>query len=323
VKRNQTSTLKAKYEEMFDDEMGAVFDFLPIVLWEKIIFESNKQAAKKLREKTNTCIAGKKWKPITLDELLHFTGILMHMVNVQYANGGYQYYWKVQPRPFFLGDMQISRIEQIRQCFHFNLNPHEETTRDSLHKVRPILNIIKYTIGQYMNVGSDLSLDEMSIQIRSRYAGYLTMFNKDKNCGKFHFRFFAVCCAFTWACLRLRGCTRKKDDVADYPGTKGYGAVPQLEKINEIVVEMLSTYSLTNVVVNMDNFYCYPTVAKMLAEHAIWCRGTVVSKNHFSLGKGKGQAWRISHSCEYKRWCGCWFMVRWGSSEFYYNSRPI
>jgi hypothetical protein len=157
----------------------------------------------------------------------------------------------------------------------------EKATRDSLHKVRPILNIIKYTVGQYMNVGSDLSLDEMSIQIRSRYAGDLTIFNKDKNCGKFHFRFFAVCCAFTWAYLRLRACTRKKDDVADHPGSKGYGAVPQLEKINEIVVGMLSPYSLPNVVVNMENFYCSPTVAKMLAEHAIWCCGTVVNKHHF------------------------------------------
>jgi hypothetical protein len=43
VKRNQTSTLKAKYEDMFDDEMGAVFAFLPIVLWEKIVYESNTQ----------------------------------------------------------------------------------------------------------------------------------------------------------------------------------------------------------------------------------------------------------------------------------------
>jgi hypothetical protein len=57
------------------------------------------------------------------------------------------------------------------------------------------------------------------------------MFNKDKNCGKFHFRFIAVCCGFTWACLRLRACTRKKDDVADHPGAKGYGVVPQLEKM--------------------------------------------------------------------------------------------
>jgi hypothetical protein len=32
-KRNQTNTLKAGYEEIFDDEMGAVFAFLPTVLW--------------------------------------------------------------------------------------------------------------------------------------------------------------------------------------------------------------------------------------------------------------------------------------------------
>jgi hypothetical protein len=46
---------------------------------------------------------GEKWKPIRLNELLYFIGILMHMVNVQYAKRGYRYYWKVQPRQFFSG----------------------------------------------------------------------------------------------------------------------------------------------------------------------------------------------------------------------------
>jgi hypothetical protein len=92
----------------------------------------------------------------------------------------------------------------------------------------------------------------------------------------------------------LRACTRNKDDVADHPGAKGYSAVHRLEKINEIVVNMLSPYSLTNGVVNMDNFYCSPTVAKMLAEHAIWCRGTVVNKHYFPkvVLSAKGKAKR-------------------------------
>jgi hypothetical protein len=37
VKRNQTRTLKAKYEEMFDDEMGVVFAFLHILIWGEIV----------------------------------------------------------------------------------------------------------------------------------------------------------------------------------------------------------------------------------------------------------------------------------------------
>jgi hypothetical protein len=48
-----------------------------------------------------------------------------------------------------------------------------------------------------MNVGSDLSLDEMLIQIHSRYAGDLIMFNKDQNWGEIHVLFFSVCFAFT------------------------------------------------------------------------------------------------------------------------------
>jgi hypothetical protein len=261
---------------------------------------SNKQAMKKLREKINRCITEKMWTSLTLDELFHFIGILMHMVNVQYVNRGYRYYWKVQPRPFFLGEMQISRFEQIRQCLHFNSHSHEETTRDFLHKVLPILTIIKFTIGRYMNIASDLSLREMLIQIRSRYAGDLKMFQKDKNCGEFHFCFFAVCCAFAWACPRLRACTRNNDDVVDHPSVKGYGAVPELEKVNEIVVNMLSHYALTTVVVNMDNFYYHPTVANMLAEHFIWCRATVVNKHHFpkvviwAKGKAKRGIYHIT-----------------------------
>jgi hypothetical protein len=90
-----------------------------------------------------------------------------------------------------------------------------------------------------------------------------------------------VCYDFTWARLQVDACTRKKEDVADHPAAKVYGTVPELKKINEIVVGVLSPYSLTNVVVNMDNLYCSLMVAKMLAEHAIWCRGAVVNKRHF------------------------------------------
>jgi hypothetical protein len=168
-------------------------------------------------------------------------------------------------------------------------------------------------VGKVLRPFPTSSLDEMSIQVRSRYTRDLTMFNKDKNCGKFRFWFFAVCCAFTWACLRLCACTRKKEDVADHPGAKGYGAVPEIEKINDIVVDMLLPYSLTNVVVNMDNFYCSPTVAKMLAVHAIWCRGTVVNKQHFpkvalwAKGKAKHGDYHIAVNAKDGVVAGSWY----------------
>jgi hypothetical protein len=61
------------------------------VFWEKIVFETNKQAVKKVGVKVNRFIAGKIWTHLTYDELLHFIGILMHVFNVQYANRGYRY----------------------------------------------------------------------------------------------------------------------------------------------------------------------------------------------------------------------------------------
>jgi hypothetical protein len=59
VKRTQKITLKTKYEELFDEDIGLFFAFLPIALWEKIVYDTNKQGAKKLGEKMNKCIAGK------------------------------------------------------------------------------------------------------------------------------------------------------------------------------------------------------------------------------------------------------------------------
>jgi hypothetical protein len=168
-------------------------------------------------------------------------------------------------------------------------------------------------IGRYINVGSNLSLEETSIQIRSWYADDLVIFNKDKKCGKFQFYVFAMYCVFIWTRLRLPVCTRKKDNVTDHPSTKGYEAVHELEKVNNIIVNMLSYYVLTNVVVNMETFYCSPTVAKMLAEHAIWCRGTIINKRNFpkmvmwANGEAKCGDYHIAVESKYGVIDGSWY----------------
>ena len=60
-------------------------------------------------------------------------------------------------------------------------------------------------------------MDEASVSCRSRYGADMIFYNPRKPSGKFHFRFYMLCCSTTYACVRLRIHTRNKSDVADAP----------------------------------------------------------------------------------------------------------
>jgi len=72
---------------------------------------------------------------------------------------------------------------------HFNDNTDAEgTARDSLYKIRPLLNIITKTIGRYAMHGSQVSFDKATMACYSRFAKHLLSFNPMKPAGKFHFK---------------------------------------------------------------------------------------------------------------------------------------
>ncbi len=67
--------------------------------------------------------------------------------------------------------MSKGRFQQLCVMLHFNNN--EDTDRlqnDSLHKIRPLLNIVKKIIGHYAELGSEFSFDEATMACYSRYA---------------------------------------------------------------------------------------------------------------------------------------------------------
>jgi hypothetical protein len=66
-----------------------------------------------------------------------------------------------------------------------------------------------------LELGDELALDEASISCRSRYGSDLIFYNPKKPSGKFHFRFYMICCSSSYACVRLRMHTRNKTDSAD------------------------------------------------------------------------------------------------------------
>jgi hypothetical protein len=86
------------------------------------------------------------------------------------------------------------RFLQLCSVLHFNNNNDTYgRCRDSLHKVCPLLNILKYTLGKYAEHGSELSLEEATMANKSSYGRFLMCFNPAKPTGKFHFKIYMVC----------------------------------------------------------------------------------------------------------------------------------
>ena len=88
-------------------------------------------------------------------------------------------------------------------------------SKDALFKVRTLLNTLKITFPCYIKLGDETALDEASVASRSKYGSYVIFFNPTKPGGKFHFRFYLMCCSTSYACVRFQMHTRNMEDVGD------------------------------------------------------------------------------------------------------------
>ncbi len=117
--------------------------------------------------------------------------------------------------------MSKARYLQITSMFHFNSNSDRNgLATDSLHKVRPLLEILKRSIGHYASFGSELSFDEATMACFSRNARGLISFNPKKPTGKFHFKVYMLCCAITNLVYKIHihtkdGCDNDADPVEE------------------------------------------------------------------------------------------------------------
>ncbi len=97
---------------------------------------------------------------------------------------------------------------------HFNDNSDEDgINNDSLHKIRPLLEVLKKTLPRYGKLGSEFSFDEAIMACFSRYGRGLLSFNPKKPTGKFHFKIYMLCCAITNLVYKLRIHTKVASDT--------------------------------------------------------------------------------------------------------------
>jgi hypothetical protein len=138
----------------------------------------------------------------------------MMMIMFPLNGATYTAYW-ICGSPMFQWTNTLRRFKQVRSFLHFNSNATEVKGKDALHKMRPLLNILKKTLGVFLIPGSEMSLDEASCASRSNYGRELIFSNPAKNCGKFHFRFYLPCDASTFVCVTLKVETRNDSDPAE------------------------------------------------------------------------------------------------------------
>jgi Transposase IS4 len=278
-------------EAYFTSPLSSFLAFIPMMFWDKLVYESNTYAEQRMREQGQRIISGAAWKaPISLNEMMCFFGLLIKFTCFQIHGRSYEAAWRFSAFHPYVSNMSLSRFRQIRSVLHLSDNEKAHTHVDKLRKVRPLLSVLKNTLGAYIDVGTEVALDEATVASKSSYGKEFICYNPMKNTGKYHFKFYMLCCSQTFACIRLRMHTKTSSDVADAQAREGDDVIfdhnqddepeqneQQLSKLNALILDMCKPLENKGNVVNMDNYYTNPTVAAQLKLKGILCRGTVRS----------------------------------------------
>jgi len=151
-----------------------------------------------------------------------------------------------------------------------------------LHKVRPVYATIQEMMGRYVDLGSEFCLDKASAAYRSSFGRHLIVFNPMKNCGKFHFRFYLLCCSVTYVCIEARIHVRTDemieedkfvcDSTQNEDGNEDHASSKVL---NQLILDMARPIFNRGITLNFNNYYASPGILIVLLRHKVLARGTL------------------------------------------------
>ena len=137
-------------------------------------------------------------------------------------------------------------------------------------------------MGRYVDLGSEFCLDEDSAACRSSFGRHLIVFNPMKNCGKFHFRFYLLCCSATYVCIKVRIHVRTDemneqekfvcDSIETEDGSKEQASSKVL---NQLILDMARPIFNKGITLNFNNYYTSAGVLIALLRHKVLTRGTL------------------------------------------------
>mmetsp|Transcript_12176 Transcript_12176/g.17493 ORF Transcript_12176/g.17493 Transcript_12176/m.17493 type:complete len:171 (+) Transcript_12176:319-831(+) len=147
-----------------------------------------------------------------------FFGILIEMTLCPTPGLSFPKRWDLSGHEY-TSRMTLGRFKDLRGALQisevFKGSEKGPAPKDALFKVRPLVNVLKKTLGVYVEPGSELALDESSIAARTKYGRALIFYNNTKPSGKYHFRFYVVTETDNYNALRFQIATKDDSDTPD------------------------------------------------------------------------------------------------------------
>ena len=165
--------------------------------------ESNKYARRIMKERNTTLFLGHKWSNISVEEMVHFFGILLRISLEPRKMGGYTSYFQnshsitlasgysctLQGYNAWAKDvMTLVRFKQIRCAFR--LESHRFDPNDKCFQLRWFIRQFNFMAKKTFDLGPNASFDEGGIPMRSRFCP-VRQYNKDKP-AKYRVDFFIL-----------------------------------------------------------------------------------------------------------------------------------
>ncbi|KAG3156881.1 hypothetical protein PI126_g8584 [Phytophthora idaei] len=158
--RSTQTYLRPEFKHLLEHSArSSFFAYIPLYFWRQLLHET----------KTFTVVNNIRMvTPLTLDKLMIFLSILYLMAmtdKVEYTN-----YWGLQAEDLLFGGVTtlldgivtLHRFKLLRRCLSFNATP-STLGQDAAARIRPLLNLLKITGGQYIHVGRDVAPDEAAL----------------------------------------------------------------------------------------------------------------------------------------------------------------
>jgi len=119
-----------------------------------------------------------------------FFGNLFKLMLYPVMGRPYTMAWEHLTKHEYTKAMKLHLFQQLCSTLPFNSYDNMTQTNKTLHKIWPLLNIVKATLGAFVDLGSEVSLDKATVACRSVYNWNLIVFNPCKPTEKFHFEFY-------------------------------------------------------------------------------------------------------------------------------------
>ena len=163
------------------DANSSVIDFVQLYLTDELfnllVTETNRYAEQFLTAVDETTHGNSyvgKWENVTVAEMKKFIGIVL-LMGIIYKPS-IPMYWstdELYSTPIFSELMSRNRFQLILKFLHFNnnLDPTydiQDENRDRLHKIRPVLNLIRRQCKSVWYPGQHLSVDESLVLFKGR-----------------------------------------------------------------------------------------------------------------------------------------------------------